>query len=106
MKDADVEKITSVISPGWHTVSFTVPTRAIRVIRDDLALTFRVEQLDPQTWTWRAISTHVGEIAWESHQFATVEAHKMQTRLKEKIKLAQHERNMAMIRAQNPTGAQ
>jgi len=105
MKTEDVDKIVNAVPPGWVVVLVTVPTRALRVIRDDLALTFRVEQLDATTWTWRAISTHVGDEAWESKMPAFKHAHEMQTRLKEKIKLAQHEARMAMIKAQNPMGA-
>lgn len=101
MKVEDVSKIMNAVSAGWHVVLALVPTRSLRVIRDDLALTFRVEQLDPSNWSWRPISTHVGDVAWESYPHAAKAAHVAQIRFKEKVKLAQHEARMAMIKAQS-----
>lgn len=95
--------IINKLEPGWSIVSVTVPTRALRVIvEDNTQLKFRVEQLDPTTWNWRAVSTHAGDYPWESFLPAMQDAHAKQVRLKEKIKLAQHENNMARIKAENP----
>ena len=70
-------------------------------------LVFRVEQLDPPNrqalkpeWKWRAISTHAGDEPFESFGPALDDAIVKQARLKEKIKLAQHQHRMAMVRAQ------
>jgi len=100
---AQIDKIINAVPVGWHAVAVTVPTRAIRVIRDDLSLKFRVEQLNSVNWTWRVVSTHAGDEAWESFGPAMQDAITKQVRLTEKIKLAQHEKRMAMVKAQNPT---
>lgn len=102
MDMAQVDKIINAVPEGWHVVAVTVPTRAIRLVRDDLALKFRVEQLNSVNWTWRVVSTHAGDEAWESLGPALEDATTKQARLKEKIKLAQHEKRMAMVKAQNP----
>lgn len=102
MDNIQAEKIINATAPGWHVVSVTVPTRALRVIRDDLALVFRVEQLDPTTWGWFVCSTHAGDVAFESFGPACQDSITKQARLKEKIKLAQHNNNMARIKAENP----
>lgn len=101
----DVEQATKIINavqPGWRVIAVTVPTRALRVIADDLNMTFRVEQLDARDWSWRVISTHAGDEAWESLGPAIQDATAKQARLKEKLKLAQHNHRMAMIKAQSP----
>jgi hypothetical protein len=95
-------KIVSTTETGWRVISVCVPTRAIRVIADDMSLRFRVEQLDPRTYSWRPISTHAGDIAFEAYGNAIQDAIVKQARLKEKIKLAAHERRMAMLKAQTP----
>ena len=99
-----VDKIVNAVPAGWHVLAVAVPTRALRIIRDDLALKFRIEQLDPTNWSWRAVSTHQGDEAWESLGPAFNDMAIKQSRLKEKIKLAQHEQRMAMIKAENPHG--
>jgi hypothetical protein len=104
MDIAAVDKIINTVPEGWNVVAVTVPTRALRVIVEDTKLKFRVEQLDPTNWSWRAVSTHAGDEAWESLGPAIQDAITKQTRLKEKIKLAQHEKRMAMIKAENPHG--
>lgn len=104
MDVARTEKIVSAVEDGWSVIAVAVPTRALRITKDDLSLKFRVEQLDPTVWKWQTKSTHVGDIAWESYLPALKDMVTKQVRLKEKIKLAQHEARMAMIAAQNPTG--
>ena len=99
-----VDKIVNAVPAGWHVLAVAVPTRALRIIHDDLALKFRIEQLDPTNWSWRAVSTHQGDEAWESLGPAFNDMAEKQARLKEKIKLAQHEQRMAMIKAENPHG--
>jgi hypothetical protein len=104
MEVADVDKIINAAPPGWRVILVTVPTRAIRVIVEDLNIKFRVEQLDATTWSWRVLSTHVGDEAWEALGEAIQNAINLQARLKEKLKLAQHEQRMARIKAENPHG--
>jgi len=107
------EKAAEIINstePGWRVLAVAVPTRALRVIGDDLGLKFRVEQLDPGTgplkgvYTWRPVSTHAGDESFESFGPAIQDMCTKQVRLKEKIKLAQHESRMARIKAENPHG--
>jgi hypothetical protein len=104
----DVEqagKIINAVSEGWHVVCVAVPTRALRLIRDDAAIKFRVEQLNPtppQLWQWKPVSTHNGDEPWESLGPGIQDMINKQARLKEKIKLAQHDARMAQIRAENP----
>ncbi len=83
-------------------VAVAVPTRALRIIRDDLALKFRLEQLDARTWSWVIISTHQGDEAWESLGPSIQDMCNKQARLTEKLKLAKHNDNMARIKAENP----
>jgi hypothetical protein len=101
---AETDRIVNAVASGWRVVAVTVPTRALRVIVEDTHLKFRVEQLDPTDWSWRAVSTHSGDEAWESLGPAIQDAIDKQTRLREKIKLAQHEQRMARIAAENPHG--
>lgn len=105
MDVSQTDKIVNMIDAGWSVIAVAVPTRALRVTSDDLNLKFRVEQLDPTVWKWRAVSTHIGDLAWESFLPALKDMGGKQARLKEKVKLAQHEARMAMIAAQNPLGA-
>lgn len=105
MNVKQASKIINACEPGWRVIAVTVPTRALRVITDDLNITFRVEQLNPaENFSWRCISTHVGDVAWESLGPAIQDATNKQTRLKEKIKFDAHNKKMAMIRAQSPFG--
>ena len=104
MDIADVDRIVNAVPSGWSVIAVAVPTRALRVISEDQHLKFRVEQLDPTTWTWRVVSAHTGDEAWESLGPAIQDAINKQARLKEKIKLAQHENAMARIKAENPNG--
>jgi hypothetical protein len=104
MDVANVDKIVNLVPEGWNVIAVAVPTRALRVVVEDNFLKFRVEQLDPTNWSWRVISTHIGDEAWESLMPAMVDMVNKQTRLKEKIKLAQHEKRIAMIKAENPLG--
>ncbi len=104
MNNEQASKIINVVDAGWHIVAVAVPTRALRLIRDELAMIFRVEQLNPKNWKWKPISTHAGDEAWESFGPGITEMMKMQARFKEKIKLARHNDNMARIKAENPTG--
>lgn len=106
MDVSQVDKVINTVEPGWTVVAVTVPTRAMRVIVEDTKLKFRVEQLDASTWTWEPKSTFAGDEAWEAFGPALQDAINKQARLKEKIKLAQHEQRMAMVKAQNPLGAQ
>jgi len=102
MDITEVDKVINAVAAGWRVIAVTVPTRALRVIVEDLNLKFRVEQLDPTNWSWRVVSTHSGDEAYESLGPAIQDAINKQARLKEKIKLAQHEKRMAMIKAENP----
>lgn len=104
MDVTQADKIINAVASGWHVVAVAVPTRALRLIRDDLAIRFRVEQLNSTDWTWRPISTHAGDAAWESLGPGIQDMVTKQARFVEKVKLAQHEKRMAMIAAQN-TGA-
>lgn len=100
----ETDRIVNAVSVGWRVIAIAVPTRALRVIVEDLNIKFRVEQLDPTNWSWRAVSTHAGDDAWESLGPAIQDMIVKQARLKEKIKLAQHEKRMAMIKTENPYG--
>jgi hypothetical protein len=97
---ADVDRIMNAVPEGWQMIAVAVPTRALRVIVEDDHKKFRVEQLDARTWTWGAISTHLGDDPWESLGPAIQDMCTKQVRLKEKLKLAQHEARMANIKAQ------
>lgn len=90
----------SATPAGWIVVSIAVPTRALRVIRDEACITYRVEQLDARDWSWVIISTHTGDEPWESWGPAWQDMVDKQARLKEKLKLAQHQNNMARVAAQ------
>jgi hypothetical protein len=100
----ETDRIVNAVSVGWRVIAIAVPTRALRVIVEDLNIKFRVEQLDPTDWSWRVVSTHSGDDAWESLGPAIQDMLNKQARLKEKIKLAQHEKRMAMIKTENPYG--
>lgn len=110
MNTDQVAAIINAVEPGWTVLAVAVPTRALRIIGDDLGLKFRVEQLDPGqgplkgTFKWRPVSTHAGDASFESFGPAIQDMIVKQARLKEKVKLAQHENTMARIKAQNPTG--
>lgn len=104
MDAAETDRIVNAVPAGWRVLAIAVPTRALRVIAEDLNIKFRVEQLDPTNWSWRAISTHQGDEEWESFGPAIQDMIIKQARLKEKIKLAQHEKRMAMIKTENPYG--
>jgi hypothetical protein len=88
---------------GSVVVAHCVPTRAVRVLMLKDHCTFRVEQLDSTTWRWRALSTHTDDTPWEAFGAALDDAFRMQVRLREKIKLAMHENNMARMKALNST---
>ena len=106
----DVEQATKIINvcpKGWRILAVVIPTRALRIIVNDLNLIFRVEQLDPQpdrTYKWRVVSTHAGDTSFESYPPAIKDMLGKQARLKEKIKLAQHNARMAQIKAESPLG--
>lgn len=95
--------IINTVEEGWHLVCVAVPTRALRIIRDAMSLKFRVEQLDPTggVFKWRVVSTHAGDESFESFLPALSDLITKQARLKEKIKLAQHEDRMARVKAQS-----
>lgn len=99
----ETAKIINTTETGWRVVAVAVPTRALRVVVDDTDLKFRLEQLDPTNWSWRAVATHIGDEPFESFGPALQDLGTKQARLKEKIKLAQHEMRMAMIKAQETT---
>lgn len=104
MNNAQAAHIINLTDTGWTVLAVAVPTRALRVIGDELRLKFRVEQLDPADgfFKWRPVSTHSGDEAFESFGPALDDMIVKQARLKEKIKLAQHEARMAQIKAENP----
>lgn len=102
MDTADVDKIINAAPEGWSVLAVAMPTRALRVIGENAGFKFRVEQLNPQNWTWRAVSSHAGDVQFESFIPAMNDMITKQARLKEKIKFADHERKMLQIKAQNP----
>jgi hypothetical protein len=105
MDAVEAGKIINACPEGWRVLAVAVPTRALRIIVNDLNLLFRVEQLVPQpgrTYAWRVVSTHAGDASFESYPPAIKDMLTKQARLKEKIKLAQHEARMAQIKAENP----
>lgn len=110
MTNEQAAQIINATDAGWTVLAVAVPTRALRVIGDDLGLKFRVEQLDPGTgplngtYKWRPVSTHAGDESFESFGPAMQDMINKQARLKEKLKLAVHDRNMARIKAENPRG--
>jgi hypothetical protein len=107
MDAIEAGKIINACPKGWRVLAVAVPTRALRIIADDLSLIFRVEQLDPQpnhTYKWRVVSTHAGDEGFESYPPAIRDMLGKQARLKEKIKLEQHNARMAQIKAENPLG--
>jgi hypothetical protein len=107
MTPEQADKIINAVETGWRVIAVAVPTRALRVIVEDLNIKFRVEQLDPTAnWSWRPVSTHAGDEAWESLGPAIHDMMIKQVRLKEKIKLARHNDQMAAIKAENPHGPQ
>lgn len=89
--------------PDARVILVMVPTRAIRIIALMGDLVFRVEQLDSSVWKWRTLSSHKGDEPWEALEAAFNDANRMQARLKEKVKLAQHEASMARMKALNST---
>lgn len=107
----DAEQAAKIInaSPGvgWRILTVAVPTRALRIIVDDLGLKFRIEQLEPKppgVYKWRVVSTHAGDESFESYVPALQDMINKQAKLKELIKLEQHNARMARIRAENPLG--
>lgn len=107
MDAVEAGKIINACPKGWRVLAVAVPTRALRVITDGLGLKFRVEQLDPQpnhTYKWRVVSTHAGDKTFESYFPALTDMFGKQARLKEMVKLAQHEARMAQIKAESPLG--
>lgn len=101
--DADqAAKIINATEDGWTVVAVAVPTRGLRVTHNANELLFRVEQLRAsENWRWVPVSSHKGDEPWESFGPALDDMITKQARLKEKIKLAQHERDMAADAAQN-----
>jgi hypothetical protein len=100
-------KIVNACPEGWRVLAVAVPTTALRIITDDPHLIFRVEQLDrlpDRSYTWRVVSTHAGDDAFESYPSAIKDMLTKQARLKEMIKLAQHNARMAQIKAEKPRG--
>jgi len=105
MDDAQADQIISNAPDGWHVLAVAVPTRAFRIVADDANLKFRVEQLDSSRYKqaifeWRTVSTHIGDFTFESYPPAIRDMLAKQVRLKEMIKLDDHNRKMAMIAAQ------
>lgn len=107
MDPAQTEKIINGTDPGWSVIAVAVPTRALRLIADEKKLVFRIEQLHPQqvlgqwTFAWRPVATHTDDKdPWYPLGRALDDMGKKQTRLREKIKLAQHDARMAQVRAQ------
>lgn len=103
MEVSQVDNVINAVEAGWNVLAVAVPTRALRVIGEDAGLKFRVEQLNPNDWSWRPVSTHSGDKHFESFGPAIQDMITKQARLKEKIKLSMHEAKMARIKAENPT---
>ena len=105
MDDEQAGRIINDAPDGWTIVAVAVPTRALRLIRDSSAIRFRVEQLQPSPagiYSWCPISAHAGDDPWESLGPGIQDMINKQARYKLKIEHAQHERNMAQIKAENP----
>ena len=99
----ETDLIVNAVPPGWRVIAIAIPLRVIRVVADDLNITFHVEQY-VGTAQWRVLSTHFEETAWAGLGAALQDLTVKQVRLREKIRLAQHEKRMAMIKAENPLG--
>jgi hypothetical protein len=104
----DIEQATAIINggltEGYRIVSVCVPTRGVRVITKD-DMTFRVEQLGGSIPPkWLPLSSHKGDAVWDAYGVALQDAVTKQVRLREKIKLAQHEQKMADIKARSAAG--
>ena len=99
-----VHRITNHTEAGWRVVAICVPTRAVRVITQDDKV-FRVEQLAGNVPPkWLPLSSHKGDEVWAAFGTALTDAFEKQVRFKEKLKLAQHERKMADIKAREAAG--
>lgn len=111
MTDEEIENIWGDNSApeGWRVLAIGIPSRALRTITDVTGFRFRVEQLQRKAGgampKWTTVSSHQGDFEFESYPAAIQDMIAKQARLREKFKLAEHERKMAMIAAQNPTGA-
>lgn len=105
------EKIIAQVPDGWSVLAVAVPTRAFRIIVNDLGLCFRVEQLEvPKTehgtHAWRTVSSHQGDFHYESYPSAIKDMLTKQVKFKEMIKLAAHNKRMAQIKASAPVSSQ
>ena len=110
MTDEEAEEIWgsyASCAEGWRVLAIAFPTRALRIIADNASMLFRVEQLQrkiDKSVEWITRSSHQGDFAFESYPPALKDMLGKQARLREKLKLAEHERNMAMVRAQEAMG--
>lgn len=96
MDGSQVFEIINAGDDGWTILAVAVPTRGLRVIYNLNAMTFRVQQLMPgEGYTWRTVSSHAGDVPWESYSAAMQDMIDKQARLKEKIKLAQRDARKA-----------
>jgi hypothetical protein len=111
MTDEEIEMIWGDRSApeGWRVVAISRVSRALRTIVDATGLRFRVEQLQRKMGgampKWTTVSSHQGDFEFESYPAALQDMIAKDARLREKFKLAEHDRKMAMIKAQNPLGA-
>jgi hypothetical protein len=96
----DVQQASAIINAiedGWTILAVAVPTRGLRVVYSTNAMTFRVQQLMPgEGYTWNTVSSHTGDLPWESYGAAMQDMIDKQARLKEKIKLAQRNATKAV----------
>jgi hypothetical protein len=105
MTDEEAEAVWGERScpEGWRSLAVAIPTRALRIIASADSMLFRIDQLRrklDKSVEWVTVSSHQGDFAFESYPPAIKDMLTKQARLKEKLKLAEHEKNMAMIRAQ------
>jgi hypothetical protein len=105
MTEEDIEAIwgsTASCAEGWRVLAVAVTSRALRIIANEDNMLFRVEQLRrkaDKSVKWETVSSHQGDFAFESYPPAIKDMLEKQARLQEKLKLAEHERKMATIRA-------
>lgn len=93
---------TASCDEGWRVLAVAMPTRTIRIITNADSMLFRVDQLRKElgSYKWITVSSHQGDFAFESYPAAITDMLGKQARLKEKQKLAEHNRIRAMVAAE------
>jgi hypothetical protein len=87
--------LNALNDPEDTIIAHMVPTRAFRIVARKGLLTFRVEQLTRQAGDkWVVLSTHKGDVPWESYAPAWNDASEKQREFlmeMRKIKVAQNQ---------------